>query len=120
MLTPPIPFVRQFVKLTSSWPPARVEVGLLTALDATTSAGQSGKYEKAVFWIQFREIDTFLGKARPIFNEIANVAQGLPKRTPEDDQRDPKGTPRKPKGQNRVHKTNIPWKIHYDDSSKEN
>ena len=71
------------------------------ALHATTSAGQpgpAGKYTKADFRLQFREFDTFLGKGRPIFNKIANVAQGLPKET----QRGPKGGPKGSKGAQRT------------------
>ena len=69
-------YLREFVKLTSSWPPARVEGRVRAALHATTSPGPPGppgppgKYKKADFWRQFREFDTFLGKGRPIFNKI--------------------------------------------------
>ena len=92
------------MKLTSSWPPARVEGRVRAALHATTSAGPAGpagpagKYKKADFWIQFREFDTFLGKGRPIFNKIANVAQGLPKES----QRGLKGGPKGSKGAQRT------------------
>ena len=74
------------------------------ALADTTSAGTAGtagKFQKADFWKQFREFDTFLGKGRPIFNKIANVVQGLPKRTPKGPRRTAKGTPRAPQGSQR-------------------
>ena len=53
---------------------------------------------KLIFVIQLREFVTFLGKGRPIFNKIANVAQGLPKES----QREPKGRPKGPKGAQRT------------------
>jgi len=59
--------LREFVKLTSSCHPARVEVGLLTALDATTSAGPAGpagsagsecKLPQNDLRVQFHELKT--------------------------------------------------------------
>ncbi len=53
--------------------PCRGEVW--AALADTTSAGSggtAGKFPKAVFWWQFREFDTFLGKGHHIFNKINN------------------------------------------------